>query len=547
MAVGRIFMSSAFLLCFSVPLLFSVEDAEPQHRANFSSYPWSFWDEFKSNSNEFNLDLPPVPLRADGHFAPLTRKKFSRARVAYFTNHTASFNPVEVTLVRSGDVHPQPGPVKHSDSSQECHVTLAHINARFLKNRNHFILIKEVVLDKKFDILRVSESWLNSSISDIELDIPGYNIYCLDRTNKPGGSVCTSVKQNLKVECLQHLSSITSSGLHQLWLKSQAGNYRSFLICTVYRPPSSTLDCFDNELCDARTSAMPMNKPIYILGDLNCNLLNSSDPASQALVNFCTSFNLSQMITQPTRVTESSATLIDVILTSHENLIIDTKVMPSSISDRDLIYAVLKLKRKRPKPVCIMTRIFKNYQQDDFLWDISMVPWCIVDCFDDIDDRVYALNTLFSEVLDKHAPIKKVKIRGRPSPYITDEIRELMKSRDRWRKIARRTGKPDAWTTYKNLRNDVKRKIRSAERAFAADQITSNPNNSSQLWKTIRSFIPKKSASVRSFSNDDRTVANDFNRFLRLLAKLLLTRLIHLLMIAILIFHHLCLILQFPQ
>ena len=256
-----------------------------------------------------------------------------------------------------------------------------------------------------------------------------------------------------------------------------------------------------------------MSKPIYILGDLNCNLLNSSDPASQVLVNFCTSFNLSQMITQPTRVTESSATLIDVILTSHENLIIDTKVIPSSISDHDLIYAILKLKRQRPKPVYITTRTFKNYQQDDFLRDISMVPWCIVDCFDDIDDRVYALNTLFSEVLDKHAPIKKVKIRGRPSPYITDEIRQLMKSRDRWRKIARRTGKPDAWTTYKNLRNDVKRKIRSAERAFAADQITSNPNNSSQLWKTIRSLIPKKSASVRSFSKDDRTVANDFNRF----------------------------------
>ena len=56
-----------------------------------------------------------------------------------------------------------------------------------------------------------------------------------------------------------------------------------------------------------------------------------------------------------------------------------------------------------------------------------MVPWCIVDCFDDIDDSLYAFNTLFNEVLDKHAPIRKVRIRGRPSPYMTDEIRELMK------------------------------------------------------------------------------------------------------------------------
>ena len=52
-------------------------------------------------------------------------------------------------------------------------------------------------------------------------------------------------------------------------------------------------------------------------------------------------------------------------------------------------------------------------------------------------------------------------IRGRPSPYTTDEIRELMETRDRWRKIARKTSNPDAWVAYKNLRNDVKREIRS--------------------------------------------------------------------------------------
>lgn len=155
--------------------------------------------------------------------------------------------------------------------------------------------------------------------------------------------------------------------------------------------------------------------------------------------------------------------------------------MHSPISDHDSIYTVLKLKRQRPKPVYITTRSFKNYQQNAFLRDISMVLWCLVDCFDDIDDSLYAFHTLFNEVLDKHAPIRKVKIRGRPSPYIPDKIRELMKSRDRWRKIARRTSNADAWVAYTNLRNDVKREIRSAERAFAADHIMSNPNNSSQL------------------------------------------------------------------
>ena len=36
-----------------------------------------------------------------------------------------------------------------------------------------------------------------------------------------------------------------------------------------------------------------------------------------------------------------------------------------------------------------------------------------------------------------------------------DEIRELMKIRDYWQKLARRTGDPDTWIEYKNLEREV--------------------------------------------------------------------------------------------
>ena len=156
--------------------------------------------------------------------------------------------------------------------------------------------------------------------------------------------MCVLVKHNLKVELLNELSFIGESGLHQLWLKVQTGNCKSFLICTAYRPPSTSTDCFDAEFGDAVISATSLSKPIYILGDLNCNLLKLCDPASQALLNFCTSLNLTQMIAEPTRVTKSSATLIDVILALNKNLVRAVKVMPVSISNHDLVYAVLKLK-----------------------------------------------------------------------------------------------------------------------------------------------------------------------------------------------------------
>ena len=116
---------------------------------------------------------------------------------------------------------------------------------------------------------------------------------------------------------------------------------------------------------------MSFNKPIYILGDLNCNVLDANDPGQCALSNFCTCFDLTQMVDNPTRVTEHSRTLIDVILTSSENNIKQTKVIPNSISDHDIVMSILALKKCRPKPVYVSVRSLKHYNKDYFCEDIS--------------------------------------------------------------------------------------------------------------------------------------------------------------------------------
>ena len=89
-----------------------------------------------------------------------------------------------------------------------------------------------------------------------------------------------------------------------------------------------------------------------------------------------------------------------------------------------------------------------------------------------------------------------------------------MKTRDTWRKQARKTKNPLDWAAYKSLKQEVKRELKIAEREYVAEQIIDkNPNNLRCIWKTIRSCIPKKSRNQRTFSNDDKTVANKFNTF----------------------------------
>ena len=52
--------------------------------------------------------------------------------------------------------------------------------------------------------------------------------------------------------------------------------------------------------------------------------------------------------------------------------------------------------------------------------------------FDDFDDQVETFNALFTDILDDKAPLKRVKITSRPNPFISAEIRQLMKNWDQW-------------------------------------------------------------------------------------------------------------------
>ena len=85
---------------------------------------------------------------------------------------------------------------------------------------------------------------------------------------------------------------------------------------------------------------------------------------------------------------------------------------------------------KAPKPHCtyITVRSYKNYTHAKFIEDLASIPFYIANIFDDLDDHVYLFNSLFLDVLNDHAPMKQVKIKSRPNPFVTTEIRQLMRT-----------------------------------------------------------------------------------------------------------------------
>ena len=307
-------------------------------------------------------------------------------------------------------------------------------------------------------------------------------------------------------------SSISDHNFQQLWLKVQLKTCKSFLLGTVYRPPNTPISFLEN-LTETfmDLSLLSPGLDMILLGDLNCNLLGNS-PDGQALIDLCSTLNLFQVVEKHTRVTETSQTLIDVILTTNKLFIDTCDVMSSTISDHSLVYLTLKLKAQRTRTSYITTRSYKNFDPDKLIEDRSHVPIHMGSFFEDLDDQVDTFNNLFLDVLNEHAPIKRVKVKSKPNPFITPEIRQLMKTRDNCYKCARKIKDHLLWNAYKFFRQEVKREIRLAEKVHVRSELQNSNGNSNSIWKTINHCLPKKKTSQKS-TEDQATLANKFNEF----------------------------------
>ena len=127
---------------------------------------------------------------------------------------------------------------------------------------------------------------------------------------------------------------------------------------------------------------------------------DSSDIAySTKLQTIFDNFNVQNIITKPRRTIIDSSTLIDLIVTTRRDLVSSTGVFPLGITDHDLIYTTLRLRHKRPPPRVIKIRNYKNFDVNSFKSDLVNAPFHATESFEDMDDFLWAWQSLFSVFL----------------------------------------------------------------------------------------------------------------------------------------------------
>ena len=143
----------------------------------------------------------------------------------------------------SGDIEKYPGPLK--DFSQKFSIGHWNLNSLAAHNFTKVALLKTYLFVQGFDIFYISETHLNSSITEDDdyLQIPGYDlIRSYHPSNSKRGGVAIYYKDFLPLKLI-YVNYLSESILYQLQIGSKICNFIS-----LYRSPSQTADNIDSFL-----------------------------------------------------------------------------------------------------------------------------------------------------------------------------------------------------------------------------------------------------------------------------------------------------------
>ena len=410
------------------------------------------------------------------------------------------------------DTDEHPNTVVQYDSITKIYQNLNNFKGLSIGHLNICTLLRNVdeihaILDNsKLDILTLSETRLDGYISDSELFISGYNFIRLDR-NRHGGGVAMYIRDNILYEMQEQFM----GELELICIKIVIDKQKPFFLVTWYRPPDSHKDIFvkfESFLQYLDSCGLDF----FILGDLNCDVSRTPHHChTKRLFSLASNYNMKQFIVKPTRVTAYPSTTIDLLFSSNSNRVQFCDVVPITVSDHFMIIASLgKIKPPPSQHKYVTYRDFKKMDSSAFYNDLDNLSWSAVLSETDAEIAYNKLISIYKDVLNVHAPIKRKRIRKKSAPWINEQILTMMKERDASKEKARLTGDPQDWCKYKQLRNRVTAKRRKFKREYVTRTILENTGNSGEIWKLLGKILPsnKKHDSLKSLNINGRDITD---------------------------------------
>ncbi len=308
------------------------------------------------------------------YLGPLTLLILNNLQFRYFI--------LLILLAICNDVHPNPGPLKF------CHLNARSILAGVDLEKHiddQYSLLDDIyetlVYTNDFDVIAISETWLKDNTREDALDLAGYQQpICKNRASR-GGGVMLYVKEEIGAI---HRTDLESNDTELLWVELRPNN-KKVMFGTGYRPPGMTalqVDSFIESFSQQTETVMNENPDaLIIVGDFNDRCIHWDDRHESSemglkFYNLLNDLNLFQLIDEPTRYTDTGASLLDLIITDSPGFMDNIGTMPPiGDLDHEIVYGYLQIKVTRPASVRRTVWHFNRADFGELNQEFLNAPW----------------------------------------------------------------------------------------------------------------------------------------------------------------------------
>ena len=303
---------------------------------------------------------------------------------------------------------------------------IEHINSQSLQS--HLDEIKILIADRNIDILCMSETWLLTETPNAYVNIPNFKSFRCNQGR--GGGVCIYVRNQLKTNVI-NLPVSKQPGIEDVWVSVQSHMLPAIIVGCIYRQPKSHVVSFQY-IQDIFRQLCVRKKIFYVLGDFNNDILSKGNKMSGIIK----SSKLTQLLDKPTRVTPTSATLLDLVVTNRVDLVLFKSVVPQVIADHDLISIKVNIRKPKRQPLTKTFRHLGKYNKDTLCEILLLESHNLKQIMetDDADLEINIFNDTFTRCLHKCAPFVTKEITKPFSPLFNEDLRQAIKKREDMRK-----------------------------------------------------------------------------------------------------------------
>ena len=189
-----------------------------------------------------------------------------------------------------------------------------------------------------WDVIGLAETWLDSETEKLT-SVKGFSFISASRKVKTGGGVALLVREGLVYKERPDLNVFQEGVFESMFIEIvRGGGKANEVVGVVYRPPNGEIATFTTVLSDILGKLRSTEG--YLMGDYNIDLLKAQtyQPISNCIDSFF-SHGFFPLISGPTRITDSTATLIDNIWTNNIENQHSSGLVTVRISDHLPIFA----------------------------------------------------------------------------------------------------------------------------------------------------------------------------------------------------------------